>query len=423
MHTDRMIEIKRKLSSLMHTMLPMLAPFFLQAASASFLMKVLPLPAALGSALGLIISYLFGPIGFFISAASWGTFLAIEHPELLKDNVSLLFLSSCVVSWWLATLCAEQYQQKVVDFEEMIASLFKKNTDLEKQSKDVLHNLKEERKESERQITDLNAQMQDLQNQLSSHRHHLSLAWQESSMLKEEAEKQKKQLLSSYESAQSQAMFYLQQKQMIEASYDLTKTELEKLKVEKEEKQNQFLEEFRSLQAKIEEASKERAEKESELLSLQEKIRCLEEEKVSQPEPVVVASEISADSEEKAIYWETLYKQLRTQFDEKSQVLNETRKELFTVENQLLTSKKQEEDTLQGENEEQTILISDLKELENECQDLEEQVLFLEDIISSFQEKKKVVRLKKTKKSEDAAEAIEKLLETRQQTEENLFIL
>jgi flagellar motility protein MotE (MotC chaperone) len=418
-----MIEIKRKLSSLMHTMLPMLAPFFLQAASASFLMKVLPLPAALGSALGLIISYLFGPIGFFISAASWGTFLAIEHPELLKDNVSLLFLSSCVVSWWLATLCAEQYQQKVVDFEEMIASLFKKNTDLEKQSKDVLHNLKEERKESERQITDLNAQMQDLQNQLSSHRHHLSLAWQESSMLKEEAEKQKKQLLSSYESAQSQAMFYLQQKQMIEASYDLTKTELEKLKVEKEEKQNQFLEEFRSLQAKIEEASKERAEKESELLSLQEKIRCLEEEKVSQPEPVVVASEISADSEEKAIYWETLYKQLRTQFDEKSQVLNETRKELFTVENQLLTSKKQEEDTLQGENEEQTILISDLKELENECQDLEEQVLFLEDIISSFQEKKKVVRLKKTKKSEDAAEAIEKLLETRQQTEENLFIL
>lgn len=409
----------------MHTMLPMLAPFFLQAATASFLMKVLPLPAALGSAFGLIISYLFGPIGFFVSAASFGTFLALEHPELLKDNFSLLFLSCCAVSWWLATLCAEQYQQKVVDFEEMIGSLFKKNTDIEKQNKDILQNLRDERKESERQITELDAQVQDLQGQLSSHRHHLSLAWQESSMLKEEAERQKKQLQASYDGAHSQAMFYLQQKQMVESSLEQIKTEMEKLKVEKEEKQNQFLEEFRTLQAKIEESNKEKVEKESQVESLLEKVRLLEEEKANQPvpAPVALSSEASAESEEKVIYWETLYKQLRMQFDEKSQVLGDARRELFAVENQLLTARKQEEDLAHDENEEQKILISQLQELGEECQDLEEQVTFLQDIVSSLQEKKKITRPKKSKKAEEAEEVIEKLLETSQQQEENLFSL
>lgn len=399
MQGDRM-EFKRKLSSLMHTMLPMLAPFFLQAATASFLMKVLPLPAALGSALGLLISYLLGPIGFFVSAASFGTFLALEYPELLKDHSSLLFLSCCAVSWWLATLCAEQYQQKVVDFEEMIASLFKKNTEVEKQNKDVLQNLRDERKESERQITELDAQVQDLQGQLSSHRHHLSLAWQESSMLKEEGEKQKKQLQASYEGAHSQSMFYLQQKQMVESSLELLKREREKLQAEK-------------------------AEKEAQVEALEEKVKHLEEEKARPPAPaaVVISSETSAESEEKAIYWETLYKQLRSQFDEKTLVLNEARKELFAVENQLLTAKKQQEDEIHEENEEQKILISQLQELGEECQDLEEQVTFLQDIVSSLQEKKKASRPKKSKKSEEAAEAIEKLLETSQQTEENLFSL
>lgn len=421
MLNDRMMELRKKLSSLVHALLPMLAPFFLQVASSTFLMKSLPIPATLGSAVGLVISYLFGPIGFFVSAASWGTYLALGHPELLKNNLSLLFISSCVVSWWLSTLCSEHYQQRIVDFEEMIASLFKKNNEFEKQAKDTLLTLKEERRDHERHVQDLDAQVQDLQHQLSSHRHHLSLAWQESSMLKEEGEKQRKQLVSSYESAQSQSMFYLQQKQMTESALEQFRSEMEKLKQEKDEKQNQFLEEFNHLKQKIEEAQREMAEKENELQSLKEQINVLQAEK-DKSMPAEAFTE-NSENGELAQYWETLYKQLRVQFDEKSDVLSETRKELFFIENQLLTLQKQEEDQAHDENEDQKNLICHLQNLGEECTDLEEQVTFLQEIVSSLQEKKKVSRPKNTKKSQEAAVSIEKLLESSKQSEENLFTL
>lgn len=450
-----MVELRKKLSSLFHTLLPMLAPFFLQVASSTYLMNSLPLPAALGSAVGLLISYLFGPIGFFVSAASWGTYLALEHPELLKNTLSVLFLSSCVVSWWLSTLCSEQYQQKIVDFEEMIAALFKKHNEFEKQAKEALLTLKEERKNHERQTQDLDTQLQDLQHQLSSHRHHLSLAWQESSMLKEEGEKQRRELTASYESAKSESMFYLQQKQMAESALEQYKSEMQSLKKEKDEKQNQFLEEFNHLKQKIEEAKAQAAEKESELLSLhnqmtslqaereaeliylkqqistlqaekeselgmlKEQIRTLEAEKAQQ---IVQPSSVQdGENAETIQYWEIQYKQLRSQFDEKSDVLNETRKELFFVENELLTLQKQEEDLAHDENEEQKNLISHLQNLEVECSDLEDQVELLQDIVSSLQEKKKVSRSKKSKTEAEAS--IEKLLENSQQTVTNLFSL
>jgi len=455
MLNDKTVELRKKLSSLFHTLLPMLAPFFLQVASSTYLMNSLPLPAALGSAVGLLISYLFGPIGFFVSAASWGTYLALEHPELLKNTLSLLFLSSCVVSWWLSTLCSEQYQQKIVDFEEMIASLFKKHNEFEKQAKEALLTLKEERKNHEKQTQDLDTQLQDLQHQLSSHRHHLSLAWQESSMLKEEGEKQRRDLTASYESSQSQSMFYLQQKQMAESALEQAKGDMEKLKKEKDEKQNQFLEEFNILKQKIEEARAQAAEKESELLSLHNQMTSLQtereaeraslkeqmgaiqaekeseismlkeqmntlqakkEQQISQPSNVE-----GIENTDTLQYWEMQYKQLRAQFDEKSDVLNETRKELFSIENQLLTLQKQEEDLAHDENEEQKNLISHLQNLELECSDLEDQVELLQDIVSSLQEKKKVTRSKKTKT--DAEASIEKLLETSQKSESNLFTL
>ena len=460
------IEVKPKLSKLAYALLPMLAPFFLQVASASFLLKSLPLPVALGSAIGLLISYLFGPIGFFISAASWGTYLVLEQPELLKSHLHLLFIGSCVISWWLSTLCSEQYQQKVVDFEEMISSLFKKNIELEKRGQDAQLAIKEERKEKERLITELDAQVQDLQQQLSSHRHHLSLAWQETSMLKEEGERQKKELQANYEAAQSQAMFNLQDYKRAQSSLEDLRKQMNELVAEKEEKQNQFLEEITNLHLKIEE--NQRREKEfakvredlqaqeseniakacqeikielqSQITALEAKIEEIEKEKeLKQAQIAGLHLQISSLENEKQalvqktgsetlpvdlqdaeqlVYWETQYKQLRLQFDEKSEVLSGARRELFTLENELLALKSQESELARVENEEQKELICHLQNLGEECIDLQEQVDHLQDIISSLQEKRKAPRSKSCKSSS----VMEKLLEeSSKKAEETLF--
>jgi chromosome segregation ATPase len=107
------------------------------------------------------------------------------------------------------------------------------------------------------------------------------------------------------------------------------------------------------------------------------------------------------------VYWENQYKQLRIQFDEKSQVLSVARKELFTLENELLVLKSQQSDLAHVENQEQIQLISHLQNLDEECTDLQQQVDLLQEIVSSLQEKKKATRSKSSKSSS----AMDKLLE------------
>lgn len=409
MQNIRLTNLKGKLSSILHAMLPLLAPFFLQAASAGFLMTILPLSVSLGSAIGLFISYLLGPVGFFFSAAAWGTFLAVEYSYLFSDTITILYLSSCALSWWLSTLCSEQYQQRVVDFEEMVTSLFKKNVELEKIAKEASHLLKEERKTTERQIIDLDTHVQDLQKELSSHRHHLSLAWQETSQIREEGERQRKQLQSNIDGMHTQSLYYLQQKQTAEINLEKVRQEMEILKLDRDERQNQFLEEFNILQAKIEGYQKDLKAKEFEISSLSMQLEEFKEEKKQidyQLEEIKADKALAEETKEQAIYWETLYKQLRSQFDEKTQVLNETRKELFSLENNLLTSQKKEQERSLEEDADQRRLIEHLEILTSECQDLEEQVFFLQDIISSLQEKKTNLKVKKSKADKELVEKL-----------------
>ncbi len=407
----------------MHTLLPVVAPFFLQVATAAYLVDSLPVLVALGSALGLVISYIFGPVGFFTSAAIWGTILAVGYPELFKTNVNLIYFSSCVVSWWLSTICSEQYQQKIVDFEDMISSMYKKNIELEKHARDAFTVIRDERKDHEKKVVDFDTQIQDLHKELSAHRHHLSLAWQETSILREETDKQKKQLMASYEGVQTQSLYYLQQKQVAESRWEDVKKQLDGLQKEYDEKQNQFLEEFQSLQGQIVYLKEICVQKDQAIASLQEQSKEFQNQEFSNSTAPIDDVIQSEESQELAVYWETLYKQLRSQFDEKSIVLTETRKELFHVESQLLTLKNREDDLLHSESDDEKRLISHLQTLGQECQDLEEQVLFLQDIVSSLQEKKKSTRSKKEKRSDDTAIALENLLDSANIREDSLFSL
>ncbi len=95
---------------------------------------------------------------------------------------------------------------------------------------------------------------------------------------------------------------------------------------------------------------------------------------------------------------EQSYQQLRKQFEEKSKVLRQTRKELFHVENQLLALQKQTADQALDLNSSEAALIANLSELEAESEELQTQVDALEEIISELIPKKKMSKASVSKK-------------------------
>ena len=76
------------------------------------------------------------------------------------------------------------------------------------------------------------------------------------------------------------------------------------------------------------------------------------------------------------------YALLRSQFDEKSAALETARKELFQVENRLLTLQKVQDEKNFEIAEENLLLAKDLRILEEECINLETQISSLQDLIA-----------------------------------------
>ena len=417
MLTERKEQLKTQLFSYAHTLLPLVAPFFLQLSSSIYLFDRLPFFVSMSPAIGLVVSYLFGPVGFFVSLALMGSYLAIAHVELLSQSTTILFLGSCLVSWWMSTLCSEQYQQKIIDLEEMIAAIFHKNNELEKHAKDALVAIREERKEADKLRVEQEEEIQRLQGELTSHRHHLSLAWQESSSLKEEAEKERRQLMASIEGAQSQSLFYLQQKQSAETSYAEMKMQLDAVLKEKEEKQNNFLEQFRLFQEREDVMKKEDEVRQRELSSLQIQLEEVKKERdLLQEEKESLA--LHEDESSSLTHYEILYKQIKEQFEEKSETLSETRKHLFSVENELLVLQRKQQENLLDEDTDMSSLIETIGQLVYECQDLRQQVTVLEEIVSIVQQKKKSPRIKR-----EANTSVDKLLTSAKQIQDSLFSL
>lgn len=415
---ERQQQLKAALSSYGHTLLPLIAPFFLQLSSSVFLLGRIPFFMSVGPALGLLISYLFGPVGFFTSAFVWGSYLFIAHSELLLEGSTIFFLCSSLISWWLSTLCSEQYQQKIVDLEEMIAAIFHKNNELEKHAKEALVTLREERKQAVSEHQELADEIKSLKAELSSHRHHLSLAWQESSSLKEEADRERIKLTASLEGAQSQSLFYLQQKQQAEALLQEIKQQLQDQIKQREEKQDEFLEQFRLFQDKTDQLKREIEEKNRRIQDISAELVLVK----NQCDELQLSSTVEARQQQEgdstSSHFEELYRQLKQQFEEKSQTLSETRKHLFSMEHELLIMKKKEEESLLEENSHETGLIATIGLLVEECHDMQQQVTVLEEILTCVQEKKKSPRGKK-----ESHAAVDKLIDSARIVQDSLFSL
>jgi len=96
-----------------------------------------------------------------------------------------------------------------------------------------------------------------------------------------------------------------------------------------------------------------------------------------------------------------LYMQLREQFEEKSEILHQTRKELFEVEGKLIALQKENQQNMFDFNPGELFLIQQLKEAEEQCQGLESEVETLQNLVSSLLAKKKTSQPKKRKVKEE----------------------
>jgi uncharacterized coiled-coil DUF342 family protein len=110
--------------------------------------------------------------------------------------------------------------------------------------------------------------------------------------------------------------------------------------------------------------------------------------------PPVIDIEVKEEAPKEE--FEVKYLQLRKQFDEKSQVLNQTRKELFSIENQLLTLQKDAENKTLEEEPYSQVIGNYLYEI----QSLSEEVEMLESMINDLLIKKKGGRPRKAKTKE-----------------------
>jgi hypothetical protein len=94
------------------------------------------------------------------------------------------------------------------------------------------------------------------------------------------------------------------------------------------------------------------------------------------------------------------YALLREQFQEKSEALDQSRKELFRVENDFLALEKAWEEKKCEPSEIDFAIFRDLKSLEEECHEWENQVVILQEFISSLLLPKKRPRSKKNKNAQ-----------------------
>jgi chromosome segregation ATPase len=92
---------------------------------------------------------------------------------------------------------------------------------------------------------------------------------------------------------------------------------------------------------------------------------------------------------------EDLYKQLKKQFEEKSVVLHETRKELFHLEGKYLACQRELELQMLELNPFELSLQHYLKQIDAECKDLEYEITTLHDIIAQLLTQKRAVRPKR----------------------------
>jgi hypothetical protein len=146
-----------------------------------------------------------------------------------------------------------------------------------------------------------------------------------------------------------------------------------------------------------------------EVSAFQEREKMLEAELVIAQGPAnpVVSQESNDEVGEQAakdfLEMQMQYRQLQDQFQEKSDLLHQTRKELFQKEGELILLLKEQEDAIASLCREDQAFHAHLDVLAEQCQELENESVHLEAIISMLVAPKKLARPRKTVSKKKAA--------------------
>jgi hypothetical protein len=245
----------------------------IQLAVAIYLFQIVPVVVVIGLTAGLVLSYLMGTYGLMASGLGWVTFLFIKYPEVLMAIPSLMLASSVIFCWWLATFCKKNYSHYVNELEEGLIRTKETTLILQQKLAQIGLGVKKQKEDYEKQLLDLESTVEDLKQQLSAHRHHLSIAWQETHHVKEELDKQKKDSQTSLDYLHRQCMYHMQSKNHAESMLDKIKADLQqKLYSQKEN----YLTIISSLEERLSFAQIECQDKESQLELLKEKLASIQ---------------------------------------------------------------------------------------------------------------------------------------------------
>ncbi len=273
-----------------------------------------------------------------------------------------ILAASIAVSWLLIYLGGLDIEALAYSREDRIHTLEAELLRLDKQLRDKSAVLSEQQRQSVSEMQRLSAQIAESA---------LSLTQQRQAL--ETSEKEREKLREKWEILSQDIQMHLEKE--VTSQHAL------------ENAQNQLVE----MKNQLDELNAQRVET---------KVN-LESEEISSDDPLQV---------EQVQYQLAL---LREQFEEKSDTLDQTRKDLFRVENDFLGLQKAWEEKNLEPSEEAVALVRDLKSLEDQCSEMENQVIFLQDFISTLLVPKKRPRAKKSKQSSDQQELLPDLIQTK----------
>jgi chromosome segregation ATPase len=219
------------------------------------------------------LSHLVGTYGVIAPPLAWAIALAWNHPEVISALPCFLLSGSVIASWCLAALCKKSTYRYVSDIEERAIRYKETTLALHQQLEQMGLSAKTQKGDYERQLLDLEATIEDLKKQLSAHRHHLSLAWQETHHFKEELERQKKEGQAGLDYLHRQCIQHMQSKHNAESMLDKIRADLQhKLHSQKEN----YLSILSSLEERLSIAQLESQDKESQIELLKENLASIQ---------------------------------------------------------------------------------------------------------------------------------------------------
>ena len=314
-----------------------LGPILLLGSFAVMILKCAPLywPLALTAFAGYATILYLQKKGFYLSLFILAAVLIILIRTGAEPLWPLLSAASIASSWLLIFLGDQDALSLKLETEEKISSLKENYQSLEKQLREAKIAVSKESRELISEKERLNAQLITMTAQLDQMQSELLIA---------DKEKERNEALT-------QDIFAFQRKEI-------------------------------AFQHALEDAQ-------TQLIKMKNQLAALQEPPKEIVSNIIPTDDVEPEEKIRLEQAQHQYANLREQFEEKSEKLDQTRKELFQMENEFLAWQKSSEEKANEISEDDFYLIRDLKTQEKECHELEVQVALLQDFITQLLSPKK----------------------------------